>query len=75
MWVVFSKMLVVMCRCHVGLPCTNIVARSSVMTSWVVVTFDLYVKLGRDRVNKHTKKCLESRATQFFIINTKFRMI
>ena len=81
MWVVFPNMLVVMCRCYVGLPCTTIVARFSVITSWVCVTFDLYVKLGReccslvDRVNKHTKKYRESGATQSFIINTKFRMI
>ena len=48
MWVVFPNTLVVMCRCYVGLPCTNIVARLSVITSWVLVTFDLYVKLGRE---------------------------
>ena len=32
MWVVFPDMLVVLCMCYVGLPCTNIVARFSVMT-------------------------------------------
>ena len=62
MWVVFPKMLVVLCRCYVGLPCTNIVARFSVMTSGVFVTFDVFVKLESERCS------LGDRVTHYVLV-------